>query len=123
MRVARDGKHAVTHYRRLAHWADPDCTLLSVSLETGRTHQIRVHLGAIDRPIVGDRAYGVTGGPADAGRPWLHARRLAFEHPITGRPIVATAPLPSDLADSLAAIGDPTTGSLHEIDPGGRRTP
>jgi len=71
-----------------------------VRLETGRTHQIRVHLAAIDLPVAGDPLYG---RPGDLGleRQFLHATRLAFEHPITGMPIDVTSPLPEDLADAL----------------------
>lgn len=123
MRLARDGKPAVTHYRRLAHWDEVDLSLLAVSLDTGRTHQIRVHLAAIDRPIVGDPAYGVVGGPGDPGRPWLHARRLGLEHPVLGGTLDIEAPLPNDLVDSLAAIGDPSDGSLPIVDPEGGGTP
>lgn len=114
MRLDRAGRPAITHYRRSASWDDPELTMLDVGLETGRTHQIRVHLSAIDHPIIGDPAYGVTGGPADPGRPWLHARRVGFDHPVTGEPISASAPLPSDLIDSLAAIGPPDRGSIDE---------
>ncbi len=76
--------------------------LLRVRLETGRTHQIRVHLGAIDLPVAGDRAYGIAG---DLGleRQFLHATHLAFAHPITGEPVDVTSPLPRDLAAALAA--------------------
>ena len=114
MRLDRSGRPAVTHYRRSASWDEPEVTLLDVGLETGRTHQIRVHLSAIDHPIIGDPAYGVTGGPADPGRPWLHARSVAFAHPVTGEQISASAPLPPDLADSLASIGPPVRGSIDE---------
>lgn len=114
VRIDRSGRRAVTHYRRIAMWETAELSLLEVSLETGRTHQIRVHMAAIDRPIVGDPAYGVTGGPGDPGRPWLHARRLTFPHPTTGRRIDVSAPLPPDLLDSLADIGDPTTGTLDD---------
>jgi 23S rRNA pseudouridine1911/1915/1917 synthase len=76
--------------------------LLRVRLETGRTHQIRVHLAAIDLPVVGDPTYGV---PGDLGleRQFLHAARLAFTHPITGKPVDVASPLPPDLAVALAA--------------------
>jgi 23S rRNA pseudouridine1911/1915/1917 synthase len=76
--------------------------LLRVRLETGRTHQIRVHLGAIDLPVAGDPAYGITG---DLGleRQFLHAARLAFAHPVTGEPVDVTSQLPPDLAAALAA--------------------
>jgi 23S rRNA pseudouridine1911/1915/1917 synthase len=89
---------AVTHFELeelLPHHA-----LLRVRLETGRTHQIRVHLAAIDLPVSGDRLYGV---PGDLGleRQFLHAARLAFEHPVTGAPVDVTSPLPPDLAAAL----------------------
>jgi 23S rRNA pseudouridine1911/1915/1917 synthase len=80
----------------------PRHALLRVTLETGRTHQIRVHLAAIDLPISGDPLYG---RPGDLGldRQFLHAARLAFEHPFTGAPIDVGSPLPDDLANALAA--------------------
>lgn len=112
MRLDRAGRPATTHYRRTAAWDAPDVTLLDVTLETGRTHQIRVHLEAIDRPIIGDTVYGVVGGPADPGRPWLHARHLEFRHPSSGETVAVTAPLAGDLVDSLAAIGPPDRGAV-----------
>jgi 23S rRNA pseudouridine1911/1915/1917 synthase len=89
---------AVTHFEveeLLARHA-----LLRVRLETGRTHQIRVHLEAIELPVAGDPVYGV---PGDLGleRQFLHAARLAFEHPVTGAAIDVTSPLPPDLAAAL----------------------
>ncbi len=74
--------------------------LLRVRLETGRTHQIRVHLGAIDLPVAGDPVYGVEG---DLGleRQFLHAARLAFPHPVGGAPVEVESPLPDDLAAAL----------------------
>jgi 23S rRNA pseudouridine1911/1915/1917 synthase len=78
----------------------PRHALLRVSLETGRTHQIRVHLAAIDLPVAGDPAYGAEG---DLGleRQFLHAARLAFPHPMTGEPVEVESPLPSDLDAAL----------------------
>ncbi|MGA7398103.1 MAG: RluA family pseudouridine synthase [Solirubrobacterales bacterium] len=75
-------------------------TLLEVKLETGRTHQIRVHMEAINHPLVGDSVYG---GPAryDLERQFLHSHRLAFDHPITGEEISVEAGLPDDLAEAL----------------------
>jgi 23S rRNA pseudouridine1911/1915/1917 synthase len=82
----------------------PSHALLRVRLETGRTHQIRVHLGAIDLPVSGDPVYGV---PGDLGleRQFLHSARLAFPHPFTGGRVEADSPLPGDLERALAAAG------------------
>jgi 23S rRNA pseudouridine1911/1915/1917 synthase len=74
--------------------------LLAVTLETGRTHQIRVHLEAIELPVCGDPVYGVA-GDLDLERQFLHAARLAFEHPLTGERIEVESPLPEDLAAAL----------------------
>jgi 23S rRNA pseudouridine1911/1915/1917 synthase len=71
-----------------------------VRLETGRTHQIRVHLAAIGLPVSGDAVYGV-GGDVDLERQFLHARRLVFEHPFTAEPIDVASPLPPDLTEAL----------------------
>lgn len=99
MRVDSSGRGAVTHYRV----EEPlgEMTLLRVTLETGRTHQIRVHLAAIGLPIAGDRVYGKAAG---SPRVFLHAARLVFEHPVTHVSIEATSPLPPDLAAALAAV-------------------
>ena len=74
--------------------------LLRVTLETGRTHQIRVHLAAIDLPVSGDPTYGL-GGDLGLERQFLHAARLAFPHPMTGRPVEVESPLPGDLEAAL----------------------
>jgi len=93
-------REAVTHFEvdeLLGAYA-----LLNVRLETGRTHQIRVHLAAIDLPVVGDRVYGV---PDKAlARQFLHASRLAFEHPLTGERVEVESPLPEDLAAFLGRL-------------------
>lgn len=78
----------------------PTTTLLRVRLETGRTHQIRVHLKAIGHPVVGDPEYG-TAGALGLDRQFLHAARLAFTHPVTGERIEITSELPADLAAAL----------------------
>jgi 23S rRNA pseudouridine1911/1915/1917 synthase len=78
----------------------PDATLLRVVLETGRTHQIRVHLAAIGHPVCGDPQYGVA-GRYGLSRQFLHAQRLVFEHPVTGAVVDVTSPLPDDLAAAL----------------------
>ncbi len=84
----------------------PDTTLLRVRLETGRTHQIRVHLASIGYPVCGDPEYG-TRGRLGLARQFLHATRLAFDHPVTGERVDVTSPLPDDLqrALELAAEG------------------
>jgi 23S rRNA pseudouridine1911/1915/1917 synthase len=76
--------------------------LLRVLLETGRTHQIRVHLAAIDLPVVGDPVYGVA--EPRLGRQFLHARRLAFMHPFSGAPLEVESPLPADLQGFLTTL-------------------
>jgi 23S rRNA pseudouridine1911/1915/1917 synthase len=78
----------------------PAATLLRVVLETGRTHQIRVHLAAIGHPVCGDPAYGVA-GRYGLTRQFLHAQRLTFDHPVTGEPVDVRSPLPGDLLAAL----------------------
>ncbi len=103
MTVSESGRRAVTHYRVNCRYRLPCAlSLLECRLETGRTHQIRVHLRSIGHPVVGDRQYdGGRPGP-DPGRPFLHARRLRFIHPVTGEPVNCFAPLPADLAEVLS---------------------
>ena len=79
----------------------PSSALLRVALETGRTHQIRVHMAAIGHPVCGDPLYGVA-GRYGLTRQFLHADRLAFEHPVTGEPVDVRSPLPDDLVAALA---------------------
>ena len=114
MSVRADGREAVTHYRIAERFAAH--TLLRVSLETGRTHQIRVHLAHIGHPLVGDPLYGgrrqLTAGSstplrealARFGRQALHAARLSFDHPVTGRPVDVESPLPEDFRALLEAL-------------------
>jgi 23S rRNA pseudouridine1911/1915/1917 synthase len=90
-------REAVTHFELLEMLGQH--SLLRVDLETGRTHQIRVHLGAIGLPVVGDPVYGAP-DPA-LGRQFLHATRLAFDHPMTGERVEVHSPLPDDLAGYL----------------------
>jgi 23S rRNA pseudouridine1911/1915/1917 synthase len=80
----------------------PEHALLRVSLETGRTHQIRVHLAAVDLPVVGDPTYGVREPPLE--RQFLHATELAFPHPFTGERLETVSELPADLASFLADL-------------------
>lgn len=113
MAVIATGRPARTHYRRLATWDDADTTLLTIELETGRTHQIRVHLEAIDHPIIGDAVYRPAGTvPGDPGRTWLHATELVFDHPSGSGEVTVAAPLPEDLQASLRVLGPPSSGSL-----------
>src|SRR5689334_10082805 len=99
-----DPRDAVTHFE--IERALPATTLLRVRLETGRTHQIRAHLLAIGHPVAGDPEYG-TAGLLGLDRQFLHAARLAFTHPFTGRPVDVSSPLPPDLRAALerAAAG------------------
>lgn len=91
-------RRAVTHFEVRERL--PSSTLLDVSLETGRTHQIRVHLKAIDHPVCGDPLYG-TAGRFGLLRQFLHAGRLAFAHPVTGQSVDVRSPLPEDLRQAL----------------------
>jgi 23S rRNA pseudouridine1911/1915/1917 synthase len=105
MAVREGGRRARTEYEVQAEFTSPEVSLVRASLETGRTHQIRVHLEAIGHPVVGDAVYG--GGRSGAGevpRPFLHATTLAFTHPVTGAPVHVEEPLPDDLADVLARL-------------------
>ncbi|GAB2683426.1 RluA family pseudouridine synthase [Thalassiella azotivora] len=105
--VTAAGKPSVTHYETVE--AFRAATLLEVHLETGRTHQIRVHMSALRHPCVGDLTYGAD--PTLAARlgltrQWLHAHRLAFEHPRTGERAVFESPYPDDLAKALDRLAD-----------------
>ncbi len=91
---------AVTHFE--LEETLPRHALLRVRLETGRTHQIRVHLAAIDLPVAGDPVYGIA-GELGLERQFLHAGRLAFAHPVTGAAVDVSSPLPPDLAAALEA--------------------
>ncbi len=93
------GKTAVTHFEVLAEAAGH--AMLRVRLETGRTHQIRVHLSAIGHPIYADPLYGKA---VPGRRLWLHAERLAFEHPVSGESLEFSAPIPRDLRESAAEL-------------------
>ena len=95
----RAERPAVTHFEL----AEPlvGSSLLHLKLETGRTHQIRVHLAAIGHPVIGDTVYGVPGGQIGLRRQFLHAARLSFTHPVDGRRMELTSDLPPDLAEAL----------------------
>ena len=93
------GKPAVTQFEVLA--AAAEHTMLRVQLETGRTHQIRVHLSAIGHPVYADPLYG---SPVPGHRLWLHAERLTFEHPVGGEALEFHSEIPEDLRDSATAL-------------------
>jgi 23S rRNA pseudouridine1911/1915/1917 synthase len=98
MAVTARGREARTGYEVLQRWPDPGCALVRCRLETGRTHQIRVHLAAIGHPVVGDDTYdGGRKRPVAVPRLFLHATRLAFDHPVNGEHLTFESPLPADL--------------------------
>jgi 23S rRNA pseudouridine1911/1915/1917 synthase len=103
--VVADGRPSVSHYDTLE--AFRAASLLEVRLETGRTHQIRVHMAAIRHPCVGDRLYGadpVLAARLGLQRQWLHAVRLSFAHPADGRPVEYVSEYPADLARALDVL-------------------
>lgn len=106
--ISPDGKPAVTHYKTIELL--PTAALMEVGLETGRTHQIRVHFSHFRHPLVGDLLYGADPKLASKlrlDRQWLHAVRLAFEHPISGKTMEFESEYPADLETSLEALRDP----------------
>jgi 23S rRNA pseudouridine1911/1915/1917 synthase len=103
--VMADGRHSVTHYETLE--AHRFASLLEIHLETGRTHQIRVHMAALKHPCVGDITYGADptlSKKLKLERQWLHAVRLSFAHPDDGRWVEFTSPYPADLQLALDTI-------------------
>ncbi|MEY2900115.1 MAG: hypothetical protein RL247_281 [Actinomycetota bacterium] len=103
--VVAGGRESVTHYESIESY--PGATLLRVSLETGRTHQIRVHMSAHRHPIVGDTLYGADPTLAERlglGRQWLHASELDFTHPVTGKPVHVECDFPEDLKVALERL-------------------
>lgn len=104
--VIREGKHARTHYRLVKNYDERDLAFVKVTLETGRTHQIRVHFRAIGHPVVGDPTYGSRREPGLSPRIFLHAGELRFKHPSDSSEIVVTSPLPADLAAVLDSLED-----------------
>ena len=97
--VMDGGKSAITHVRPLQ--ATPSGSLVEIHLETGRTHQIRVHLAAIGHPLAGDWLYG----EKSAARPMLHAAELEMTHPLTNQPLRVDAPLPDDFLEEAGRRG------------------
>lgn len=107
MAVVVDGKPSRTRYEVLGEFRSPaEASLLECRLESGRTHQIRVHLSAIGHPVVGDPTYGGVRSGIEPPRPFLHAARLELTHPVTREPLAFDSALPADLADILASLTD-----------------
>jgi 23S rRNA pseudouridine1911/1915/1917 synthase len=105
MAVEQRGKGARTRYEVRQRLREPvSVTELTCTLETGRTHQIRVHLSSIGHPVVGDARYGGRRQSLPLGRPFLHAEALELAHPVTGAPLAFASPLPDDLADVLVSL-------------------
>jgi len=105
MAVMHGGRHSVTHYDTLEAFVA--ATLLEIKLETGRTHQIRVHMAAIRHPCVGDPMYGadpVLAAKLGLRRQWLHAVRLGFVHPMSGEEMQFESPYPPDLQHALEVV-------------------
>ena len=105
MAIVEGGRHSVTHYETIE--AHRSATLLRIHLETGRTHQIRVHMAAIGHPCAGDPLYG--GDPVLAARlglvrQWLHAVELGFTHPTSGEQVTFRSPYPADLSHALDVV-------------------
>jgi 23S rRNA pseudouridine1911/1915/1917 synthase len=103
--VVAGGKPSITHYATLE--AFPHASLVEIHLETGRTHQIRVHMSALRHPCVGDITYGADptlSARLGLTRQWLHAKRLAFDHPSTGERVEFSSELPADLAHALDVL-------------------
>ncbi len=101
MAVAHDGKPARTHYEVRTRYTDPAvATLMDCQLETGRTHQIRVHLAAVGAPVIGDEVYGRP-DRLKVGRVLLHAAELGFEHPSTGDVVRFESPWPDDFTTAV----------------------
>jgi len=102
--VIPTGKPAITHYEVIEEFPGHEVSLLEVRLETGRTHQIRVHLAAIDHPIIGDRTYSPFNTSVKAPRVFLHARRVRLIHPTSGAVLEVESPLPEDLMRVLESL-------------------
>ncbi len=103
--VVSDGRPSVTHYETVQAYRA--ASLLDIGLETGRTHQIRVHMSALRHPCVGDTTYGADPGLAarlDLTRQWLHARELSFDHPGTGQRVRFSSPFAADLQHALDVL-------------------
>jgi 23S rRNA pseudouridine1911/1915/1917 synthase len=108
--VIPGGKPAVTHYEVVSVFAGAGVSLLEVRLDTGRTHQIRVHMAAIEHPVLADRLYSTMNQPIKSPRIFLHAKRVELAHPATGEAVSFEAPLPGDLVAVLEGLSDTGSG-------------
>jgi 23S rRNA pseudouridine1911/1915/1917 synthase len=105
--VVAEGKESITHYELIEYYRA--VSMVKVELETGRTHQIRVHFSALNHPLVGDTTYGadpVLAKSLQMSRPWLHAKELRFTHPITEEQMEFKSEYPDDLQACLALLSD-----------------
>jgi 23S rRNA pseudouridine1911/1915/1917 synthase len=114
MAVVHNGKWARTHFVVEETFDEPAAvSLVRCSLETGRTHQIRVHLAAVSHPVVGDSTYGGAKSSLVAPRPMLHARHLAFRHPATGEQMSFDAPVAQDMVDVISKCSHRVTDDAY----------
>jgi len=100
--IDENGRPSRTHYR--VDYQFGDFAFLEIRLETGRMHQIRVHMDAIGHPVIGDQTYGRRKNPPNLNRQFLHASKLVFDHPVTGKRLSVTSELPSDLTRALKTL-------------------
>ena len=105
MTVREDGKNAITNFKVLERYEKDNCTLLEVKIETGRTHQIRVHLSHIGYPVIGDEVYSNGKNKWGIKGQCLHAESLKFKHPITGKEMKIEAELPEYFKEILRKMG------------------
>ena len=106
MAVDKNGKKAITHFKVLKRYPKHNCTLLEIKIETGRTHQIRVHLSEIGYPIIGDGVYSSGKNEWGIEGQCLHAKSLKFKHPITGKEMYIEAPLPKYFEELQRGLED-----------------
>ena len=106
MAVKKNGKEAITHFKVIKRFPKHNCSLLEVKIETGRTHQIRVHLSHIGYPVIGDEIYSNGKNEWNIGGQCLHAKSLKFNHPITNKEMILEAKLPEYLDDIIKELNN-----------------
>ena len=104
MAVTKNGKNAITHFKVIERFTRENCTLLEIKIETGRTHQIRVHLSEIGYPIIGDEVYSSGKNLWNIKGQCLHAKSLKFKHPTTNQEMFIEAPLPEYLSSLIKRL-------------------